>query len=184
MNKLLTLLIILTLSSCGNRQERYEKAQNAVSGWIKKYALYPDSYEPVSFGEYSESVSKRHNKKIPNSENYIIKHTHRILDKDSNLTTFSGYFFLEHDYYVSMIETEPGNSISGPFPPRTQVWTDYYRRPMNRQDSIELNQRRERVKKKLINQLKNDLKTGTVHTDDPEGLEMIKELLEQHEVTE
>ena len=187
MNKLLTLLVILTLSTCSHRlsheeqlqyDARYTKAQNAVSNWIKKHALYPNSYESVAFSEYSESVGTRNDEKNPNTENYVIKHTHKILDKDSNLTTFSGYFILEYNYSVNIIETVRSNSIVGSYPPQTQVWTDKYGRLPNRQDSIDLDKQQEQVTDKILNDLKSGLKKGDIYTEDPKDMDKLKNLLD------
>jgi hypothetical protein len=185
--KLLIILTILTIGSCGHRlspeeekqyQDNMNKVQNGVSNWIKKQALYPDSYESVSFVEYSESFSKRHDEKIPNTENYVIKHTHKILDKDSILTIFSGYFILEHDYSVNIIETERSNSIGGAFPPQIQVWTDKFGRPENHQDSLEFEQKQKQVTNKFINELKDGLEKGDIYTEDPKDINKLKNIID------
>jgi len=185
--KLLTFFTILTISSCGHRlsseeqqqyQDKINKVQSGVSDWIKKHALYPDSYESISFGEFSESVSIRHDEKIPNTENYVIKHIHKILDKDSNLTTFSGYFILEYDYSVNIIETERSNSIGGAFPPHIQVWTDKFGRPGNQQDSLEIEQKQKQVTNKFINELKDGLKKGDIYTEDPKDMNKLKSIID------
>jgi hypothetical protein len=119
-------------------EETYMKVENGVSDWIQNHAKYPDSYKSISFSEFSESASKRHDTKIPGSEKYVIKHTHEILDRDSNLVTFSGYFILENDFDINIIEKERSNSIGGAFPPQTEVWINQFGRKLNTQDSLEL----------------------------------------------
>lgn len=175
------------MSGCVNRQspeeqqqfeERYTKAQHAVTTWIKKYALYPDSYESVSFSEYSESVTKRHDEEIPNSRNYVIKHTHKLLDKDRNMTTFTGYFILEHDYSINRIEIQRSNSSGGAFPPQTQIWTDKYGRPLNKQDSIDFDNQQKQVRNKIINDLKSGLEKGDVYTENPTDMDKLKGFLD------
>ncbi|MFT5971137.1 MAG: hypothetical protein ACI8ZO_001656 [Flavobacteriales bacterium] len=185
--KLLTYLTLLTIVGCVNvlspeekrqYQERYTKAQAGVSDWINKHALYPDSYKSISFGQFSESVSKRHDEKISGTEKYVIKHTHKIFDKDSNSVTFSGYFILENDFDVNIIEVERSNSIGGAFPPQTQVWTDKFARPLNAQDSLELDKKQEKVMDKFIKEMKDGIESGDFHTEDPDGMGKLKNLID------
>lgn len=189
--KFLKILAILTISNCGHKlspieqkqyQENINKAQNEVSKWIKEHALYPESYESVSFGEYSESFSKRVDEKIPNTETYIIKHTHKILDKDSNMTTFSGYFILEHDYSVNIIEAERSKSIGGAFPPQLQIWMDNFGRPANHQDSLEFEEKQKRFTNKIINELKEGIENGNIYLGDTKDINMLKNITDTLEM--
>jgi hypothetical protein len=186
MMKLLMYLTILTVFSCSHQlteeeqkefEATHEKVQTGVSDWIKNHALYSDSYESISFSGFSESVSKRHDEKIPGTEKYVIKHTHKIVDKDSNVVTFSGYFILENDFDVNIIELERSNSIGGAFPPQTQVWTNQFGRPLNAQDSLKLDQKQEQVKDKFIKEMKDGLKKGDVYTKDPDDMDKLKNLI-------
>lgn len=179
------------MSSCGHRlspeeqrqyQDNISKVENGISNWIKRHALFPDSYESVSFGEYSESSINRHDEKIPNTEIYVMRHTHRILDKDSILRTFSGYFILEHDYSINIIETERSNSIGGAFPPQIQVWTDRFGRPENHQDSLEFQQKQRQVMNRYINELKDGLKNGDIYTEDSKDMNKLKNVLDSLEM--
>lgn len=185
--KLLTFLLLLVILSCEQQpspqnqqkyQDNFMKVQSEVSDWIKKHALYPDSYESVSFSEYSESFSKRHDEKIPNTENYVIKHTHTMLGKDSILSTFTGYFILEFDYSVSVIETERSNSFGGAFPPETQIWIEKFGRPENRQDTIELQQKRKQLDAVFFNELKDAYERGDIITENPQDMQVIKNIID------
>ena len=182
MKLIIYLILLLTITGCINvlspeekqqYQERYTNAQTGISDWIKKRALYPDSYESISFSEFSESVSKRHGEKILGSEKYVIKHTHKILDKDSNLITFSGYFILENNFEVNIIEVERSNSIGGAFPPQTQVWSDQFGRPLNAQDSLELDHKQQEVMDKFIKDTK-----GNLETESQNDMNKLKDLID------
>jgi len=181
------ILIILTQLGCSKiipleeipeYQDKIKIAQSEVSKWIKRYALYPDSYEPISFSEYSETYSSRNNDKIPNSENYIIKHSHRLLNKDSNMVTFTGYFIMEYDYFVSIIEKERSNATGGAFPPLTEVWTNEFGRPLNSQDSLELKKRNNQVTDDFIKEIKGGFENGNIYTEDPKDSEKLKNILD------
>ena len=182
------LFILIFFNSCdykeiNNEEEkqfihRKERAETAVSGFIRKYAMYPGSYESLSFSEYTVSYSQRHTDKIPDSENYSIKHTHRLLNKDSILQSFSGYFIMEHDYYISAIEKTRSNSTGGAFPPKTEVWTDEFARPMTEQDSLELMQRSKLVFSKFVKKMKEGIESGDMYSTNHGGLKKIKKLLD------
>ncbi len=188
--RLLTLFTLLTLFGCGilvSEEEQKEfdkthkKVQKGVSDWIKKYAIYPDSYESISFSEFSQSHSSINGEKIPGSESYVIKHTHKAFNKDSNLVTFSGYFILENDFEVNIIEIKRSNSVSGAFPPRTQIWTDQFGRPLNAQDSLEFNKKQQEVKAKLIKDLREGLEKGNFEAENPEDINNLNNLMDTFE---
>jgi len=193
MNKLLALVIVLIFGGCVNRlspeeelqsRENSNQAQRAVTNWIRKYAQYPESYEPVSFSGYSESVSKRKDKKLPDTETYVIKHTHNLLDRDSNMSTFTGYFIMGHDYSVNIIEIERSNSFGGAFPSRTQIWTNKFGRALNRKDSLELEKQRQQVNGKMARDLKGGIESGDLQMDDPNDMDKLRNLLDSLEKQE
>ena len=144
MNRIL-LILLLFVTSCEERipddekklyQQSMNKAQESVTGWIKNNALYPGSYESLSFTAFTATYSKKKDAIIPGSEKYVIRHRHRLLDKDSSLVVFTGYFILDHNFSVKRIETTRSNSTGGDAPPQTRVWTDLFGRPENRVDSL------------------------------------------------
>lgn len=185
--RIVLLLIFISLSSCqsylsAEQEKEYEKrnvaAQKAVTDWIKKYAKYPDSYEAVSFSDYSESFTSVNEKRIPESDSYVIKHSHKMLNKDSVLSTFSGYFIMEYDYFVSIIEKERSSATGKVFPPKTQVWMDVFGREANKQDSLEYKERYAKVTGKLVNELTKGLESGRLKTESPQDAYKLKELLD------
>lgn len=188
--RLLIFFMLLTLFSCGylvTEEEQkefdktYKKAQTGVSDWIKKNAVYPDSYESISFSEFSQNHRSIKGDKILGSENYVIKHTHKAFNKDSNLVTFSGYFILENDFEVNIIEIERSNSVGGSFPPQTQVWTDQFGRPLNAQDSLEFNKKQQEVKGRLIKEVREGLDKGDFKSENPEDIKKLKSLIDTFE---
>ncbi|MBO0358001.1 hypothetical protein J0X19_08600 [Hymenobacter sp. BT186] len=185
--KISTILIILLINSCKHRltseedkhyQDNIRKSQKGISDWIKNNALYPNSYKPISFSKYSESYTAENDAKIPNTEIYVLKHIHNILDKDSNLTTFSGYFILEHDYSVNIIETTRSNSVGGAFPPETQIWMNKFGRTMTHQDTLELRQKYKDNYERNIKELKHELDEGTVSSEGSINANELKNILD------
>ncbi len=185
--RVITILIILTVLGCRKYipledvpeyQDQINKAKTGVSNWIQKFALYPDSYEPISFSEYAESYTSDDGKKVPNSDNYIIKHSHRIRNKDSNMVIYTGYFLMEYDYFISIIETERSKATGKAFPPKTEIWMNDFGRPLNKQDSLELEVRHKQVYDNFINEMKDGLKEGDIYTEDPKDTEKLRNLLD------
>ncbi len=169
---------IISLEEMPEYQNKTKQAETEVSNWIKKYALYPDSYESISFTEYSESYSSRGNEKIPNSENYIIKHSHKLLNKDSSMVIFTGYFIMEYDYFISIIEKDRSNATGGAFPPLTSIWTNEFGRPLTNEDSLDLKKRHTQVTDDFIKEIKDGLDNGDIYTEDPNDKEKLRNLLD------
>ena len=186
MKKLYTYIILLTIISCWQElsQEKIEfltnqeNAKNQVSNWIKNHAKYPESYEPISFSEFGEFTTMRKNKEVPNSKTFIIKHTHKILNIDSTLETFSGYFILNNDFQVNIIEVERSKSIGGAIPPLTKIWMDKFGIKLSAKDSIEQEKTRKEETNKIIQNLKEDLENGELEPIYPFDKEQIKNLLD------
>jgi len=153
--------------------ERYQKSQESVTNWIKYNALYPESYKSVSFSEYSESISYRFGAPIQGTTNYFLRHVHEILDKDSVVKTFSGYFILEDNYSVNIIETQKSNSLGGAFPPRVNIWLEKFGRPRTEQDSIDLAQKEKETIGRIINDLKKAKEEGNLYPKDAGAVDKI-----------
>lgn len=54
MKKVLFILLIAVMCACTQEQ----KAQRAVKQFITTYATYPESYDPISFGEFEPFVNE------------------------------------------------------------------------------------------------------------------------------
>lgn len=131
-----------------------QQTEQAVSAWIKNRALYPDSYEPISFSDFAESFTSKSGVKVIGSETYSIKHSHRIFDVDSNPATFTGYFLLENDFEVNIIEEQRSNSFAGAFPPVVEIWTTRFGRSMNHRDSLDLAKKQKTVQEEFVREMK------------------------------
>ena len=181
MKKLSATLLIFFISCHGHRMTneeieawnlRQKKCEQAVTHWIKLHALYPETYQSLGFNEYSESCNDDNGKKVDNSENYIIFHTHSIKNINGDTVTFSGYFKLEYDYFVDIIDTSKTNSVGGAYPPQTEVWLRQFGKATTTDDSLDI----ERRKKKAIRKLVKDLKNGV--SDNEEEKEKTIKLLD------
>ena len=158
--------IILSATSCENRrrltaeeqvdvEKRYNRTQEAVSSWILNHAIYPTSYEPLSFSNYSEPVTMENDEKIPKTQCYRIKHVHNILDKDSSEATYIGYFTLDYKYRVTMIETLETGAFSGMSLSAIKEWTDKYGKPFSMEDSSLYKEQQQEAKEEFIRALKS-----------------------------
>jgi hypothetical protein len=179
--------ILFFLTSCGNHiltkqeerelKERQTKCEVAVSNYIKKYAQYPMSYESIEFSEYTEMCGERNGVKIPNSEDYIIFHRHKLKDLNGQIKTFAGYFYVTYDFLVGIIEIEKSNSIKT-WPPETKVWTSLFGRPLNAEDSLEISIRTEKVNNAFLHNLKEDFKIGNKEKLNAKDEKLLKNLLD------
>ncbi|UOG77404.1 hypothetical protein MTX78_23970 (plasmid) [Hymenobacter tibetensis] len=158
--------IIVSATSCENRrkltveeqvdvEKRYNKTQEAVSSWILNHALYPKSYEALSFSEYSEPFIMENNEKIPKTQCYRIKHIHHILDTDSSEATYIGYFTLDYKYRVTMVETLKTGAVGGMSLSDIKEWTDKYGKPLSEGDSSLYKEKQQEAKEELIHTLKS-----------------------------
>ncbi len=118
--------------------DKEERLKTELSNWIKKYALYPDSYESVSFSGFTHMIQIIDGDTLFDTEKYKIQHVHKLLDRDSIMTTFEGFFVLNYDFSVNMIETERNLSIGGAYPPEINEWIDKHGRDLTSVDSVEL----------------------------------------------
>lgn len=159
--------ILIFLTSCGNHiltneeeielKARQTKCEVAVSNFIKKYSQYPDTYEPIEFSDYSEMWGERNGEKIPNSEDYIIFHRHKLKDLNGQTKIFAGYFHVTYDYLIDIIEIEKNNLVNT-WPPKTKVWSSLFGRPLNAEDSLEIAIRAEKINNAFLHNLKEDFK--------------------------
>ncbi len=161
--------ILLFLTSCGphilteheqmEMKERQTKCEISVSNFIKKYAQYPATYEPIEFSGYTEMYGERNGEKVPNDEDYIIFHRHKLKDLNGQTQTFAGYFYVTYDYLVDIIEIDKSNSVKT-WPPETKVWTSLFGRPLDAGDSLEISNRTEKINNAFLHNLKEDFKNG------------------------
>lgn len=174
------LWVLLLISSCWSSSEDHkhfldnrDKTQKAVSAWIKDHALYPGSYKSISFDEYSESYNEINGVKKKGSECYSILHTHEILDKDSILKQFTGYFVVDNEFILNRVEEQKSNISGTSFPPKTEIWINRFGRPANHQDTVLFHQLQKKFTSRFVNELKDGIDKGSIYTK--EGID-IKEL--------
>ncbi|MCC5916523.1 MAG: hypothetical protein JJU02_04260 [Cryomorphaceae bacterium] len=175
--------------SCGGGLAHFEKlfqmqdqVEDSLSSWIRHFALYPESYRAISFSEFSPTISTIKGVPVPESEVYIIKHQHEILDIDSNLQVFSGYFLLNYQFDVTLIEINRSQSLGGAFPPRTEVWMEKFGRPLTASDSIAFLEKQQALYKKTTDMIKEAKESGKLKDiDDQEIINHLDELIRESE---
>lgn len=168
---------ILTDEEIQKSNEIKKEIEGSISSWIKKYALYPESYQSISFDEFSTSITQNKEGKIPNSEVYVIKHTHKILDKDSITKEFSGFFILNHALKITNIEVERSNSLGGGSNLDWNVWLSKFGKTLSREDSVEFKNYEKSQIKKLFKELKSGLENGDSYIEG-ENVEDAKKMID------
>lgn len=151
---------ILTDEEIQKSNEIKKEIEGSIGSWIKKYALYPKSYQSISFDEFSTSIMQNKEGKIPNSDVYVMKHTHKILDKDSIIKEFSGYFILNNGFKITSIENVRSNSNGGGSTLDWNVWLSKFGRTLNNEDSVEFKNYERSQIKKIFNELKSGLENS------------------------
>ncbi len=125
----------LTSEEAAKANEQFAQCQEAVKQWVKTHAMYPDSYSSISFDEYATGRKLNGDEPVPNSETYEIRHTHRLRSVSGDTTTYSGYFVLDNEFNVGIVETHRSGAISAGSKPDWKVWTDLFGRPMTAEDT-------------------------------------------------
>lgn len=170
--KNIVFVLTIVLSSCGHRMSKKETddysarkklCEEAVARFIKNYAAYPESYVPIDYTEYRESETVNNDGKVPNSEKFSIKHSHKIKARNGDTCVFSGYFKLEHDYFVDIIEDTLSNSIGSAYPPILNAWLDKFGRQLNFQDSAIWKIRAQERRIELFDEINMGLKSGDMY---------------------
>jgi hypothetical protein len=166
---------ILTDEEIKKNNEIKKEVEESISSWIIKYALYPKSYQSISFEEFTTSIEQNKEGKITNSEVYVMKHTHKILDKDSIIKEFSGYFILNNGFKITSIENVRSNSNGGGSTLDWNVWLSKFGKTLNHEDSVEFKNYEKSQIKKLFKDLKSGLENGDsyIEGEDVEGVKNI-----------
>ena len=163
----------------GKHEESKRKVQQAVADWIKKNAMYPGSYKPVSFEGHFDSTVDSDDVPAGQPQYFSVMHTHKIRDRDSVMQVFNAYFLVESDYSVSWIDTLRTRFFTGgAFPPKTQIWMDRFGREMSSQEQFQLNVEQQNLVNDAIEDAKRELEQ-TVRTGTPEEKEVAREMLKR-----
>lgn len=180
--------MMVLICSCRSSSEEHkdflvnrDKTQKAVSAWIMDHALNPDSYKSISFDEYSESNIDINGVKKKGSECYSILHTHEILDKDSILKSFTGYFVLDNEFIVNRVEEKKSNISGNSFPPETAIWINRFGRPANHQDTVLFHQLQKKFTSRFVNELKEGIDRGSIYTSEGDDMKELETLIDSLE---
>jgi len=186
-NTIYIISIFLFLTSCGNHiltkeeeielKARQAKCETAVSNFIEKYAKYPETYEPIEFTGYTEMHGERNGVKVPNDEDYIIFHRHKLKDLNGQTKTFAGYFYVTYDYLVDIIEIDKSNSVKT-WPPEIKVWTSLFGRTLNAEDSLEILSITEKLNNAFLHNLKEDFKNGNKEKLNEKDKKLLENILD------
>ena len=152
----ITIFIIATiLLSSFNKKKRNNKfvekqklTEEKLSLWIKNHALYPETYVPIKFEDFTFSTEENGFTTVENSECYKIMHIHKLKNKDNQIVEFKGYFTLEYDFDLNSVEKEKSNGMCGAFPPQIEIWTELFGKPTTLKDSLKL----EKTRKEKMNE--------------------------------
>jgi len=161
------------------KQEELVKA--SVSKWIKNHSLYPESYEKIKFFDYKMSVGSRADKRIAGSEFYKIGHRFKIRNKDSIVEMVNRYFYLDYEYYVNVI-TKKKEIFQSKYPPDWRAFMDSFGRELNKNDSMDLISKLQKVeKKKMLDRFEEApfIESYDI-TNDEEELEVLRNILKKH----
>lgn len=140
------LLIAFLLCGCGHivtaeemkkRDADMAMCRTAIKEWILAHAVHPESYQPVTFDEFSTGLTLNGASPVPGSETFTLHHTHRMLTNKGDTASYSGYFLLDNEFRVGIIESNRTNANEAGTYPEWQAWTDRFGRPMTGLDSSE-----------------------------------------------
>lgn len=159
-------------------KDMHGKTKKGVENWIKKHALYPDSYQSISFSEFTQFQGELSGEVVLGSEAYRIKHTHKLRDVDSNIVSFSAYFLLDNNFDVNIIEKERNSTAGLAFPPKTEIWREKFARPYNANDSLELEKMQKGILKGLFKEIKEGLEKGEFKVEKAENMDLIYEIMD------
>ncbi len=108
--------------------------------------------------------------KVSNSDFYKIKHTHKLKNKQNQIVEFSGYFILDYEFELNMVELENTNSLGGAFPPRIEVWTNLFAKKLSLEDSIRTNKIRKEKMNESFDIIKEAIKSENISDEEKDQL--------------
>jgi hypothetical protein len=92
----------------------------AIKSFIKDYAKFPKSYEPINFEDFTWMGSD-------NDITFEIKHLYKIKQNDGKSVSIQDFFILDKDLKIMLIETIRSRTIKVD-PPRIDEWLKVYGR--------------------------------------------------------
>ena len=166
--------LLLLASACDQKEPTEESARktarlnacvSAVQDWITAHAEHPHTYEALSFGEAQVLSRYRNNTADTAKESYVLKHTHRMRSIEGDTTTFSGYFVLDNDLNVVVVETHRSGSLGGGSVPDWKDWTDIFGRPMTAADTTAFQERSMRSMRHELERLIKTMDDGDAYVE-------------------
>jgi hypothetical protein len=110
MMKYFVILILLTACNPFHIAEKRKafallqaKSKETVTDFIKNYAQYPETYEPISFGYFERQMG---NASTGEHERFTIFHEFTIRNLIGELTVIKTYFFLNENFVVCVVYNE------------------------------------------------------------------------------
>jgi hypothetical protein len=112
--------------------------RDSISAWIRKYARYPESYHPVSWGDYNHLmpgsryidtvnvlgriVSCNYHGEVKPLRLYNILHTYELINANGDSVRYTHYFRLQYDYHIQEVDTMLGFRGYVIYPDDIQTW--------------------------------------------------------------
>lgn len=171
-------LLLSLIVGCGQRlspeetakaKEQFANCQEAVKQWIVAHAMYPESYSSISFDEYATGRTLNGDEPIPNSETYEIRHTHRLRSVTGDTTTYTGYFVLDNEFNVGIVETHRSAAISIGSEPDWKDWTDLFGRPTTAEDTAAFQERAKKSFREELERVRERMEDGDAYVVGTEG---------------
>ncbi|MBI3135430.1 MAG: hypothetical protein HYZ14_12210 [Bacteroidetes bacterium] len=126
------------------RLEKIQKdmVEHKIRTFIADYAMYPESYIPISFTGYHQYAihSGDDRKKVEDSEVHAIIHSYKLKTITGDLLSISHTFKVNADFVIMIIESEESTTVSC-WPPKLDFWLNQFGRSLNDADkeALQLN---------------------------------------------
>lgn len=116
----------------------HARVEEKLNLFISTYALYPESYIPISFtGHHDYAVYSGASVEKEFSVAHVVVHNYKLKTSLGELVTVNQVFKLNLDFLVLMIETVESGTISY-WPPQLDLWLNQFGRSLTEQDREQL----------------------------------------------
>ena len=106
--------------------------ENIVSGFIKQYAMHPNSYKPISFPYFSMGSDND-----GGPRHFGIRHEYELKNNEGKTEKVISAFVLDKGLKVNVIEKDSSTYISAS-PPKLDYWLKRFGRKLTNGDSLTL----------------------------------------------
>ncbi len=100
------------------------KAEKAIASFIKKNALFPNSYHPSSF----EVINVYRINNAKNFESIAVKHVYELKNVEGKTEQISHVFKLRNNFQITIIEAKNSSAVYSD-PPKIKDWLKQYGKP-------------------------------------------------------